>query len=167
MNAALVFSSVTSGILATAVMLIVLYLPLLWGGRYYDTLGALGSTLTRQVDERSRLLGMLLLFAGGILFAFFYGAFVLMLDFGPFPPPDYVVVERPLEINLFYPLVGLVAGLGQGIFVSLILTFFVTDFHPVPSYRNTVELVRSFIVGHLAYGLTVMFFQHQLLQFFR
>jgi zinc transporter ZupT len=62
-----------------------------------------------------------------------------------------------------YPLLGLVGGLGQGIYVTLISTFIITDFHPVTSYRQAYPLILSFLVGHMVYGVVVMF-QHQLLQ---
>jgi len=165
MLTALILSSVVSGLAATAVMLVVLYLPTLWGGPYYDTLGALGSMWTRKVDERARVLGLLLLFAGGIVFAMFYGAFVLMFLEGPFDIPRYVILPRlPTEVNLMYPLVGLVGGFGHGIFMALITTFIATDFHPLGEYRNPFTLILSYLIGHAVFGATVMFFQHQLLQ---
>lgn len=67
----LFLSSVVSGLIATGVMIIFLYLPVFWQGVHYDTLGALGSIFVRKVDARSRLLGAVLLLVGGVLFAFF------------------------------------------------------------------------------------------------
>jgi len=162
---ALFMSSILSGLVATAVMLVFLYLPLLWGGVFYDSLGAAGALVTKKVDGRSRLLGTLFLFIGGVLFAFFYGWFVLMFTNGPFPAPEYVVFPySTAPVNLFYPLFGLVMGLGQGIFLSLITTFIVTDFRPLEGYRNAVALILSYLIGHMVYGVVVMFFQAQLLQ---
>lgn len=164
---ALIQSSIVSGVLATAVMMVFLYLPAVWGGVYYDTLGAFGSILrgAREVDDRSRVIGAMLLFLGGIAFAAFYGAFVLMFMKGPFPPSPYVVFPRlGTEVNLFYPLLGLVGGLGHGIYMSLISTFILTDFHPVKAYRSEFPLILSYLIGHMVFGVVVMFFQHQLLQ---
>ncbi len=162
---ALFLSSIASGLLATTVMVVFLYLPTLWNGLYYDTLGGLGGVFTRSIDQRSRIIGALLLYTGGVLFAFFYGFFVLMLTTGPFSAPAYILFPNSLApVNLFYPLAGFVGGLGHGLFVSLITTFIVTDFHPVPGYRDTFALLVSFIVGHVVYGVTVMFFQGQFLQ---
>jgi hypothetical protein len=162
---ALVLSSILSGLVATTVMIMFLYLPLSWGGVYYDTLGAIGATFLKRVDGQSRLLGVFWLFVGGVLFAFFYGAFVLMFMYGNFAAPTYTIFPGwPVEFNLFYPLLGLVGGLAQGIYLTLITTFIITDFHPVASYRQTYPLVLSFLVGHMVYGVVVMFFQHQLLQ---
>lgn len=165
MVAALILSSVASGIIATAVMTLFLYLPLLWGGVYYDTLGSLGALATGKTNGRSRLIGTLLLFLGGIVIAVFYGLAVLMFEVGSFPAPDYVVLPNwPVEINLFYPLMGLILGLGQAIFVSLTTAFIVSDVHPVQQYREPFPLMLSYSVGHLVYGASVIFFQHQLLQ---
>ena len=52
----LLTSSVITGLVGTAVMIVFLYLPVLWGGLYYDTLGAIGSIWTRPVDLRTRLI---------------------------------------------------------------------------------------------------------------
>lgn len=134
---ALIQSSIVAGVMATTVMIVFLYLPAVWGGVYYDTLGAVGSITRGRVDDRARVLGAMLLFLGGILFAAFYGAFVLMFMKGPFPPSPYIIFPRlGTEVNLFYPLLGLVGGLGHGIYMSLISTFILTDFHPVETYRS-------------------------------
>jgi hypothetical protein len=119
----------------------------------------------RKVDARSRLLGAILLLVGGVLFAFFYGFYTLMFLDGPFPAPLYLIASAPpVEINLFYSLFGLVAGFCHGSFITLILTFVITDHHPLESYRQAYPLIVSFMVGHTVYGMTVMFFQSQFLQ---
>ncbi len=165
MTLALFLSSILSGLIATAVMILFLYLPLSWGGMYYDTLGAIGAIFFKRIDGQSRLIGAVLLMLGGVLFAFFYGAFTLMFMYGNFAAPTYTIFPGwPVQLNLFYPLLGLVGGLGQGIYIALISTFIITDFHPVESYRQAFPLVLSFLVGHTVYGVIVMFFQHQLLQ---
>lgn len=162
----LFLSSVVSGLVATGVMIVSLYLPVFWKGVYYDTLGSLGSIFLRRVDARSRLVGAILLLVGGVLFAFFYGLYTLMFLDGPFPAPPYLIFPgSPLEVNLFYPLFGLVAGFCHGIFITLILTFVITDHHPLESYRQAYPLILSFIIGHTVYGMTVMFLQSQLLRF--
>lgn len=160
----LTLSSIAAGSIATAVMVVFLYLPLLWGGTYYDTLGALGTLFTRGQQERDRVLGGLALLAGGILFAAFYGWAVLMFTVGGLTVPDYMTVEGlPLPVNLFFPLLGLVMGLCQGIFISMMTVFAVTDVHPVESYREPFSLVTSYVIGHMVYGVVVMFFQSQFL----
>ncbi|MCA9839563.1 MAG: hypothetical protein KC422_21825, partial [Trueperaceae bacterium] len=149
---ALFLSSILSGAIATAVMIVFLYLPLLWGGLYYDTLGAVGSVFLRKIDNRSRFLGAIILFFGGIMVAFIYGWFAYMFLNGTFGAPAYLISESPVRIDLFYPVLGLVGGFGQGMFMALITGFIVTDFHPFEEYRQITPLLISFFVGHAVYG---------------
>ena len=116
----LFLASTISGLVATGVMIASLYLPVVRRGLYYDTLGALGSTLLDRVDARSRVLGAGLLLLGGVFFALFYGWYALMFISGPFPAPPYLLFAgTSAELNLFFPLFGLVAGFYHGIFISL------------------------------------------------
>jgi len=163
----LVLSSVLTGLLATAVMVGFLYAPLLWNGLYYDTLGAIGSVWTRQANDRARMFGAIALFAGGILMAVVYGAIAMMFltETGAFRGVPYIIFPNaPTTIDLFFPFLGLVGGFGQGIFLSLIGSFIVTDFHPVEKFRDPFPLLLSFLIGHTVFGVVVMFFQHQVLQ---
>lgn len=167
MLTSLALSSVLTGVVGTAVMVLFLYLPLLWNGVHYDTLASIGSIWTREANDRSRLIGMLLLTAGGVAFAAFYGAFVLMFmtEAGAFRGVPYVVFpSAPTTIDLFFPFLGLVGGFGQGIFMSLVTSFVVTDFHPLERFRDPFPLLLSFLIGHTVFGVVVMFFQHQVLQ---
>ena len=163
----LLLSSIAAGIIATAVMVVFLYLPILWNGDYYDVLGAIGSVLTKEVDARSRLIGGILYFLFGILFALVYGWIALgMLQGSMFELPRFIIFPSfPVEINLIFPLAGLVLGLGHGIFVALLTTVMV-EHHPIPSFRTRYILVISQVISHLAYGATVMFFHSQFLQLF-
>lgn len=161
----LLLSSVAAGLIATSVMVFFLYLPLVWRGNYYDVLGALGSAITRTVDNRSRFLGAIIYFGGGIFFAFFYGWAVWSLMSLNYPLPELIIFPgAPAEINLFYPLLGMVIGLGHGILIAFILTIVVIEHHPLEEYRSRFILVISQLISHVAYGATVMFFQHQFLQ---
>jgi hypothetical protein len=161
----LTLTSVLTGVLGTAVMLAALYAPQAWGRSVYDTLGTLGGLFTRRIDARARAIGALVLVAGGIVFAAWYGWVALMFMSGTFATPDYRVLrDFPTEIHLFYPLFGLVGGFAQGIFAALILAFVVVDFHPVASQRDPFALVQSFLIGNTVFGVVVLFFQHQLLQ---
>lgn len=90
-------------------------------------------------------------------FALFYGWFVQMFLFGPFPAPQYLLFAVP-QLNLFFPIFGFVAGFCHGIFIGIITTFVVVDYHPVPSYREVFPLLVSFIVGHTVYGVVVTSF---------
>jgi len=163
----LLLTAFLTGLLGTVVMIAVLNIPLIWGGQVYDTLGALGAIFTRRLDARARVIGGLFLMLGGIGFAVAYGWIALMFVTGTFDGANYIVLRNfPTTIDLFYPLVGLVGGFGHGMFAAIITTFIVTDFHPIEEMRDPFGLVRSFLIGHTVFGLVVMFFSQQLLQFF-
>ncbi len=165
MSLALLLSSVAAGLIATLVMVAFLYLPILWNGAYYDVLGTIGSYVTRELDARARLIGALIYFLFGVVFAFFYGWLALtLMNLEPATLPDLrVFLGLPTEINLLYPLLGLAVGLGHGIVAGLLLTVLV-EHHPVPALRASYIIIISQLISHLAYGATVMFFQHQFLQ---
>lgn len=156
----ILISSIVSGIIGTLAMIAVLYLPALFGRKPYDTLGVLGSMITRQDNVRSRIIGVILLFLGGIAFAFFYGFFVLMFVNGDFEVPEYIIgAGTPFEMNLFYVIFGFVGGFCHGVFISLISTFVVTDLHPVERYRSVFPLIVSYMIGHSVFGIVVMVLQ--------
>lgn len=161
----LLLSSIAAGLIATSVMVFFLYLPLTWQGNYYDVLGALGSAITRRVDAQARFLGALIYFAGGVFFAVFYGWAVLSLMRLNYPVPQLNILPGfPVEINLFYPILGLALGLGHGILVAFILTIVVIEHHPLEQFRSRFILIISQLISHIAFGVTVMFFQSQFLQ---
>lgn len=161
----LLLSSVAAGLIATSVMVFFLYLPLVWRGNYYDVLGALGSAVTRKIDGRARFLGAIIYYGGGIFFALFYGWAVWALISVNYPLPELIILPNaPAQINLFYPFLGAVIGLGHGILVAFFLTIVVIEHHPLEEYRSRFILVISQLISHVAYGATVMFFQHQFLQ---
>lgn len=165
MSFALILASIAAGLIATLVMVVFLYLPLLWSGDYYDVLGAIGSTLTKEVDARARFIGAALYFLVGILFALLYGWLALtLLRLSPGSLPQFIIFPAsPVKINLLYPLLGLAVGLGHGIFAGLIMTVLV-EHHPIRHFRTRYILIISQVISHLAYGFTVMFFQSQFLQ---
>jgi hypothetical protein len=159
----LLLSSIASGIIATVVMGAFLYLPVVWGGAAYDALGSLGAIFTGKLDSRSRFLGGVLMLVGGVVFALFYGWTILMLR-GPLEPPDYTILPgAPVPINLFFPLLGIVMGLAHGVFVSLLTAFVVADYQPGREHQEPFPVLLSFVAGHVAYGVVVMFFHSQFL----
>lgn len=162
---ALLLSSVASGLIATSVMVFFLYLPLLWQGNYYDVLGAIGSLITRRTDARTRFIGGLIYYLGGQFFTLFYGWVVLSLMQMRYPVPRLELFTGfPVEINLFYPILGIAIGLGHGILAAFFVVIFIIEHHPLAEYRARFILVISQLISHIAFGATVMFFQHQFLQ---
>lgn len=161
----LLLSSVAAGLIATSVMVFFLYLPLVWRGNFYDVLGAIGSLVTKEVSARTRFIGALIYYAGGLVFALLYGWVTLFLMQVAAPPPQALILARfPVEINLFYPLLGLALGLGHGILAAFFAVIFFIEHHPLEQYRSRFILVISQLISHVAFGVTVMFFQHQFLQ---
>ena len=161
----LLLSTLASGIIATSIMLFFLYQPQLWGGSYYDVRAALGSAFTGRDDDRSRFLGILIYYLGGLVFAFFYGWIVLAFMTGDFLLPDLRLYRGlPVEINLFYPLLGVMLGFIHGLLVGFLLTIVIVEHHPITAYRTRVVLIPANLLGHIAFGATVTFFHHQFLQ---
>lgn len=161
----LLLSSVAAGFIATSVMIFFLYLPLVWQGAYYDVLGAIGSMITREVSARTRFIGGIIYYLGGFFFASFYGWVVLSLMQLRGPVPQLVILPGlPVEINLFYPLLGIALGLGHGILAAFFAVIFFIEHHPLEQYRSRFILVISQLISHIAFGVVVTFFQHQLLQ---
>jgi hypothetical protein len=139
------------------VTLLFVYLPSFWRGSYYDILTSLGGGLFRSTKQGSRLTTILFLFLAGIVVAFFYALLTDMFLQGIFPTPSAKLEPgRFGAFNVFYPLVGAVVGLGQGVLVSLLTTFFITNRNVLESYRESVPLVASYLSGNTVYGAVVM-----------
>lgn len=161
----LLLSSIAAGLIATLVMLAILYLPLLWNGPVFDVLGAIGSYLTGTLDARARFLGALVYFALGLVFALLYGWLALtFMQLGDGSLPRFsAFAGAPVRIELIYPLLGVAVGLGHGVVAALLLGVLL-EHHPLERFRSSYALVASFLLGHVVFGAVVMFFQHQLLQ---
>lgn len=161
----LLLSSVAAGLIATSVMVFFLYLPLVWRGDFYDVLGAIGSTITGELNARARFIGGVIYYLGGMFFAIFYGWVVLALMQVQGQTPQLTVFPQlPVAINLFYPLLGLALGLGHGILAAFFAVIFIIEHHPLEQFRARFILVISQLISHIAFGVTVMFFQSQFLQ---
>lgn len=165
MALALLLSSIDAGLIATLIMVTFLYLPLLWEGRTYDVLGAIGSALTKEAGARSLYVGGLLYLLGGLLVALAYGWLTLRVTQSPIFNLRRLVVfsAGPVEVNLVYPLIGFLVGLAHGVLVGLFTTILV-EHHPLRQYRTRYLLVVSQVISHIVFGVTVMFFHAQFLQ---
>jgi len=161
----LILSSIAAGLIATLVMVVFLYLPILWNGRYYDVLGAIGSAMTKQINGRSRFLGGIIYALGGILMSLLYGSLELaLLEQTLISIPKLTpFTGLPVEVNFFYPLIGVAIGMAHGVFVGMLTTVLV-EHHPLPEFRARYILLLSQLISHVAFGATVMFFHSQFLQ---
>ncbi len=164
----LTLSSVATGVIATTVMLIFLYLPLIWTGNHFDILAAIGSVVTKKVNARSRFLGGIIYFLFGILFSFLYGLLALSVlqNYEKVTFPGFVIPGTPIEINLIFIIFGVAVGLGHGIVVALLATIVLIEHHPLEQFHTKFILVLSQLISHVAFGLSAMFFQSQFLQLF-
>ena len=163
----LLLSSFAAGLIATAFMVFFLYLPQAWGGDTFDVVRAIGSALTGEVDRQSAYLGSVLYFAGGVVFAAFYGwiaALLIGANSGIQVPQIPLELGLPTDVNLFFPLLGIVLGLAHGGIVALFGTIVIIEHHPLERFRTRYQLIVSQIFSHLVYGAVVMFFHHQFLQ---
>lgn len=163
----LLLSAFAAGLIATALMVFVLYLPRLWGGTTYDVIGALGSAMVGEETQQARFMGTTAYFLVGLVFAVFYGWIVLELLESPGALVDSgipVFPGAPVEIDLLFPLLGALLGLVHGMVVAILVTVIVIEHHPLERFRRRVGLVPSQVLSHVVYGATVMFFHHQLLQ---
>lgn len=161
----LLLSSIAAGLIATLVMLAILYLPLLWNGPVFDVLGAIGSYLTSALDARARFVGALAYFALGLVFALLYGWLtlsIMQLEPGSLPRLS-AFAAAPVRIELIYPFLGVAVGLGHGVVAALLLGVLL-EHHPLARFSSSYALVASFLLGHMVFGAVVMFFQHQFLQ---
>jgi hypothetical protein len=157
MSTALLLSSLVSGFIAITLTMLLLYLPVFWGGNYHDILTSLSGALFKRVGQGSRLAAAFFLFVAGIFTALFYAWFTLQFIEGVFPTPQVQTATNTLgSFSFFYLLIGAVAGFAQGMLVSLLTTFFVTNRHPLESYRESVPLVTSYLLGNTVYGAVVM-----------
>lgn len=158
-------SSFAAGLIASVVMLAVLYLPRAWNGPHYDVARALGSALTGREDARASFLGTVLVALGGIVFAFLYGLVIRTLMTNAASVPSLALdAPLPVVLDAVYPIAGVVLGFAHGGIVALLLTIVVTEHHPLPHYRDSFALVPWVLLGHLVFGATVAFFHHQFLQ---
>jgi hypothetical protein len=157
MSIAPLLSSLVSGLVAITVTLLFTYMPSFWRGSYYDILTGLGGGLFKHTRQGSRLTVILLLFLLGMLAALFYAWLTLMFLEGIFPTPSANLEPgRFGSFSFFYPVVGAVIGLGQGVLVSLLTTFFITNRNVLEPYRESTPLVMSFLSGNTVYGAVVM-----------
>ncbi len=146
----LLLSSVAAGSIATSVVVFFLYLPLVWRGAYYDVLSTIGSMITKEVSARTRFIGGIIYCLGGFFFASFYSWVVLSLMQLTNPIPQLVILPGlPVEINLFYPLLGIALGLGHGIPAAFFAVIFFIEHHPLEQYRSRFILVISQLISHI------------------
>lgn len=161
----LLLSAFAAGLIATTIMVFFLYLPRLWDAPAFEATAVLGAALTGRDGPRAKFMGTTAYFLIGILFALFYGWIVLLMLESPGMLPSWQILPgAPVDIDLIYPVLGAFVGLLHGILLAILLAVVVVEHHPVEKYRAQARRIPTQAWAHVAYGATVMFFHHQLLQ---
>ncbi len=149
-------SSLASGLIAVTLTLLLTYLPSFWRGNYFDSLTSLSGGLFKNTSQVSRLNTAFLLFVLGVVMAFFYAWLTGLFLQGVFPAPTNIEPGNFGPFTFFYPLIGSIIGFAQGLLVSLLTTLRVTAVHPLESHRESVPLVRSYLISNALYGAVAM-----------
>lgn len=163
----LLISSLATSVIGSAVMLVMLYLPRAWSAEVYSVLGALGSAVTGTLDNRSRQLGFLLFYLGGLVFAIIYGLIALfLLTVGG--EEGIMQADRrwglPIPIDVVFPMLGVAIGLAHGGIVALLFTIVAVEHHPLEHYQNNFSLVLPILLGHPVFGAVVMISHYHLMR---
>lgn len=135
-----VLLTLVAGLMATAAMTAVMYSVNAYGLASGDMMRAIGSYVTRRYDK-SLTTGILIHFAGGLIFALLYLLIWRIMD-----------VQKP--IILLYS--GALMGLAQGLVVSILLVIMVAEHHPLAKFRKAgFRVALIFVLGHMIYGLVL------------
>ena len=129
-----------TGLLATGVMSVTLYMIHWRGFAEADMIRAVGSIITRN-EANALPVGIALHFFFGIVFAFVY-----------------VVIWSTLPIDAFshYVILGLISGFAHGLVVSFMLVVLVAEHHPLERFQQAgMGIALAHLAGHIVYGLLV------------
>jgi hypothetical protein len=136
----MIYQTILSGLIGSIAMLAVLYLITLSRIANADMVRALGSLVTKRL-ENSFGVGLIIYLLGGILFSFLY--FFIFQKFPRSDPGTLVFV-------------GTFGGFIHGGLVSFALIISVSEWHPLPRFQKVgFEVALAHIVGHIAYGATL------------
>lgn len=136
-------SVVITGVIATAVMSLALYMIHWRGFANADMINAIGSLFTRS-EEDALSVGLVVHFLSGVIFALLYVGLwsVLAVD----------------SVRL-YLMLGLITGFAHGFVVSFILVAVVAHHHPIERFRNAgIGVAAAHLLAHVIYGAVVGFF---------
>ena len=131
---------VCAGFFGTTLMILVMTLICRMQWANADMLRAIGSIFTPSY-ELSFYYGLVIQYSAGICFGFIYAYLLKML---------------PTHTTSSMLTTATVMGLVQGLVISLLLVVEVAEHHPSRSFRKAgIGIAVSYVIGHVAYGLTV------------
>ncbi|MHC5010415.1 MAG: hypothetical protein ACYTG6_05605 [Planctomycetota bacterium] len=135
-----ILETIVAGFVGTIGMTFTMTLIHSFGWAQADMVRALGSLVTRRIDN-ALAPGILIHLASGIFFAFPYAVFLSLVGWGSGPAVVFTAT---------------VLGLGHGLVVSLLLVAVVSERHPVERFQDAgLEVAVSHLAGHVAYGFLV------------
>jgi hypothetical protein len=135
-----ILQTVLAGLVATALMSLMLYAIHWRGFAEADMLRALGSLITRQ-EANAMPLGAAIHLVSGVGFAFVY---VICWS------------ALPLDAFMHYLLLGVVTGFAHGLVVSFALVILVAEHHPLPRFQQAgMGVALAHLGAHVVYGLIV------------
>ena len=128
------FACFVAGLLGTAAMTMILFVPAWLGWGRIDVVRAVGSFISHD-REHALGPGLVLHFSIGILFAFAYWGVL-------------AAVGLPLNV-----LTGIYIGAIHGIVIMLLVAIAILEHHPLQRYRDRGPMTGvAQVVGHLIYG---------------
>jgi len=152
-----ILSSLVAGFIATFVMLAALNISNIWGVKPLDVRMMFGSFITRKINQKTKLLGLIILLIGGLIFAFLYGLIVLAFITGRFGGsfglPEYNWIPG---VNFFYLYLGFLGGFGHGTFMALIGGAIIYELHPLDEFKQSMPYIVAALIGHAVFGFAVM-----------
>lgn len=135
-----ILATIVAGAAGTALMTMVMTLIHFTGWARANMIRALGSFVTKS-HKNSIVLGLLMHFGSGIVFAFPY-AFVLS------------GLDLPTMGSMLR--VGAIIGFVHGFVMSFVLVAMVAEKHPLEEFREVgFEVAVAHILGHVVYGVGV------------
>lgn len=134
-------SIIVVGLLATAIMTLFLYLIRAIKIADTDMLSAVGTLVTRDNENHSRSIGLVIHLIAGVAFAFIYLIAAASLGFEP--GRDFIYF-------------GTIIGFAHGVVFSIVMAVLVAEHHPIERFREKgFTVVAAHAVAHIIYGFSI------------
>lgn len=135
-----IWIGIVAGLIGTAGMTLFLTIITKSGIAHADMVRAIGSMITKSLDNAFRI-GMIVHFLWGIIFAVSYTIIFVLFN-----------IHNVLYITVIGGLIGFVHGFA----VSMMLVVAVAEYHPIEKFRKPgIEVAVAHFAAHLVYGVLV------------
>jgi hypothetical protein len=133
--------SLYTGLVATTVMTVFLWVLKYFSLINISMLKALGSVLTKN-DKNALIPGIIINYLAGITFCFFY---ILLFKIFPLAGTGEALI-----------LLGSAMGFAHGVVVALLLVVLVAEHHPLEKYKSVgFKVAGYYLISHIIYGFTI------------